>query len=465
MLKNTKVIWENLCRVTCIFLVINLNVPISVVHAEQEDAFHKGVCFTTWTRDKFSSTGAKQALEMFRGFGAGHVQINVTEYQARHDSFRIRSTERTPRKSSIIKAIRKAHKTSLKVMLKPHIDIIKGGGENYCRKDIGFQDNVSWKKWFGNYEKFIVSYAKLAEKENVEMFCIGTELSFASRKTESWREIISKIRSVYSGELIYAANWDNYESVNFWEDLDYVGINAYFPLSEEESPTIEEIKAGWRVWINRIEAWHKTIKKPIIFTEIGYASYAGAAREPWKGGTGEVDTLRQANCYTAFFEVVWWREWFKGAYWWNFKPMIYGGGMRDRGFTPMNKPAMEILKKWYKSDRIIFKDRQEEKNFLAISFTRPQNLHNKFLQFKIKSREEIKSLRFVLRDHSTRCSPDIRLDDITRKWKTFSINIEKEAFDFVDTSQIDNIRFEILSPKCTEKEWGSMLLVEEIKVF
>lgn len=145
--------------------------------------------------------------------------------------------------------------------------------------------------------------------------------------------------------------------------------------------------------------------------------------------------------------------------------MIYGGGTRNRGFTPMNKPAMGILRKWYNADRIIFKDRREEKNALKISFTRPQNLHNKFLQFKIKSREEIKSIRFVLRDHSTRCSPDIYLDDITERWKTFSINIEKEAFDFVDTTHIDNIRFEILSPKCAEKEWGSMLLVEEIKVF
>lgn len=465
MSKNIKGVWKNLRGIINTLLIASLSIPVSSACAEQKEVFHKGVCFTTWTRDKFSSTGAVQALEMFRGFGAGHVQINVTEYQARYDSFNIRSTEHTPRKSSVKKAIRAAHKISLKVMLKPHIDVLNTGGGNYFRQDIGFQDEKSWKKWFKSYEKFIIFYAKLAEKENVEMFCVGTELSFASRKTEFWREIISKIRSVYSGELIYAANWDNYESINFWEDLDYAGINAYFPLSEEEFPTIEEIKAGWQGWIKRIEAWHEKIKKPVIFTEIGYASYEGAAREPWKGDEGKVDTIRQAKCYTAFFEVVWWREWFRGAYWWNFKPMIYGGGMRNRGFTPMNKPAMEILRKWYKSDRIIFKDRQEEKNALKISFTQPQNLHNKFLQFKIKSREEIKSIRFVLRDQTTRCSPDIYLDDITEKWKTFSINIENETFDFVDTSHIDNIRFEVLSPKYTDKELGSTLFVEEIKVF
>ncbi len=465
MLKNIKGVLKNLRGIINTFLIVSLSIPVSSACADQEDTFHKGICFTTWTREKFSSSGAEQALWMFRGLGAGHVQINVTEYLPRHDSFKIRSTERTPRKSSVAKAIQTAHKTGLEVMLKPHIDVLNEGGGNYCRGDIGFQNNKSWEKWFRSYEKFILSYADIAERKNVEIFCVGTELSFASRKTEFWRELISKIRNVYSGKLIYAAAWDNYENIEFWEELDYAGINAYFPLSEEESPTIEEIKTGWQGWIKRIEAWHEKIKKPVIFTEIGYASYEGAAREPWKGGEGKVDTIRQANCYTAFFEVVWWRKWFKGAYWWNFKPMIYGGGMRNRGFTPMNKPAMEILRKWYRSDRIIFKDRQEEKNALEISFTQPQNLHNKFLQFKIKSREEIKSIRFVLRDQATRCSPDIYLDDITEKWKTFSINIEKETFDFVDTSHIDNIGFEILLPKCAEKEWGSMLLVEEIKVF
>jgi len=75
------------------------------------------------------------------------------------------------------------------------------------------------------------------------------------------------------------------------------------------------------------------------------------------------------------------------------------------------------------------------------------------------------SISFGLRYQTTRCSPDIYLGDINEKWKTFAINIEKEAFDFVDTGQIDNIRFEISSPKCAEKELGSMLLVEEIKFF
>ncbi len=448
-----------------VFFVLNLSVWVSAVPSNPEDEFQKGVCFTCWSKDKFSSAGARQAIGMFRSMSAGYLQINVTEYQTRYNSFKIISTERTPRKSSVIKAIHTARTTGLKVMLKPHIDVLNEGGGNYCRQDIGFQDDASWKKWFENYEKFIIPYAEIAEINNVEIFCIGTELSFASLKTEFWKDLISKIRNIYSGKLTYAAHWDNYRNIEFWEDLDYAGINAYFPLTEESSPTIEEIKSGWRFWMREIESWHSKIKKPVIFTEIGYSSSAHAAREPWKNGEGKVDIDLQARCYTAFFEVVWWRKWVKGVYWWNFKPMIYGGGKYDRTFTPMNKPAIEILKKWYNSDRIIFENRQETENALEISFTQPQNLHNKFIQFKIKAREEIKSIRFVLRDRTSRCCPDIYLDNITNKWKTFAINIEKETFDFVDTSRIDNIRFERLSPERAEKALGNILMVEEIKVF
>jgi len=463
--KNTNTLNRSLRIIPCMLLAISLSVPAWAKPAGEEEGFHKGICFTTWTKEKFASRGAKQALGMFRNMGAGHVQINVTKYQKRFDSLEIKATERTPENGSIVKAINAAHKIGLKVMLKPHIDIMDTDGGNFTRKDIGFHDDVSWQIWFKEYEKFIIHYAKMAERTKTETFCIGTELSFASRKTEFWTELISKVKAVYSGELTYAANWDNYKFIEFWEELDYAGINAYFPLTEERSPTIEEIKAGWREWIQEIEAWHAKVKKPIIFTELGYASSSHAASRPWKGDVGKADMGIQARCYTAFFEIVWWRKWFKGVYWWNFKPMIYGGGRRDRGFTPMNKPAMKILRKWYNSERLVFENQEEQKSSLEVSFDCPKNLHNKFIQFKIKAREEIKAIRFVLRDRTTRCSPDIYLDNITKKWKTFAINIEKESFDFVDTTHIDNIRFEILSPECAGKNLGSILLVEEIKVF
>jgi hypothetical protein len=41
-----------------------------------------------------------------------------------------------------------------------------------------------------------------------------------------------EIRKIYTGKLTYAANWDDFDKVPFWKELDYIGIDAYFPLSD-----------------------------------------------------------------------------------------------------------------------------------------------------------------------------------------------------------------------------------------
>ena len=55
-------------------------------------------------------------------------------------------------------------------MLKPHIDLIDKNGGTYWRADIGFTADADWDKWFREYEKLILSYARIAEKLNVELF-------------------------------------------------------------------------------------------------------------------------------------------------------------------------------------------------------------------------------------------------------------------------------------------------------
>ncbi len=55
-----------------------------------------------------------------------------------------------------------------------------------------------------------------------------------------------ELREVYNGQLTYAANWDEYKRIPFWEDLDFIGVDAYFPVSEEKTPSIEQASLGWQ---------------------------------------------------------------------------------------------------------------------------------------------------------------------------------------------------------------------------
>ncbi len=314
-----------------------------------EPAFQKGMCYAAWEKDRYASKNSDKALEKLSQTGTEWVQIVTTYYQETYNSTKIFPGQKTPSDKSLIHAIKQAKSLGMKVMLKPHIDLIDESNGLY-RADIGFQNEADWQAWFSQYRDFILHYARLAEKTGVDLFCVGTELAFASAKASYWQEdIIPKVRQAYLGEITYAANWDEYQKVGFWRDLDYVGIDAYFPLSQKKSPEYEEIKAGWIKWAYEIQRWQEAVGKPIIFTEIGYRSCEFAATRPWEYSLGsEVHLEIQEACYKAALEVLSAYDWCKGLYWWYWKPSPYAGGPSNRDFIPQNKPAEIVLTSWYK---------------------------------------------------------------------------------------------------------------------
>lgn len=332
--------------------------PSSLMHAEttadatetvQPVVPHKGMCYVTWDKDRFATEYSDKALAKLADIGVRYVSICVTQYQEKYNSTKIKPTDKTPSIRSTKHAIKTAHKQGLKVMLKPHIDLIDAHDGTYWRADIGFATEENWKKWFRSYEKFIVKYARIADRHDVDIFCVGTELAFTTQKENEWRKLIQEVRKVFKGKIVYAANWDNYKNIGFWDDLDYVGIDAYFPLSYRPNPSLDELKDGWSKWIYEIEVWQKSINKPVLFTELGYASTKHAPYTPWKGGVmGNPDPDIQARCYKAFFETVWKKPWFAGVYWWKWDTNVRAGGKHNRQFTPQNKPAQEVIEEHYK---------------------------------------------------------------------------------------------------------------------
>ncbi|KJJ84322.1 conserved hypothetical protein, secreted [Candidatus Omnitrophus magneticus] len=325
------------------------------VSAKTDSYPQKGVCYVSWEKDKYQSIYSDQSLESLARVGVEYIAIVVTYYQETCSDTQIKATKLTPSDTSIIHAIKKAHSLGLKVMLKPHIDLINPTKDvysiNQCRSDIGFTNDQEWEKWFKEYQKLILHYAKMAKDLNVDLFCIGTELSFTTQKDSLWRtEIIKKVRDVYPGKIVYAANWDDYKDVKFWDDLDYIGIDAYFPLSSNTNPTLSELKNGWIKWKKEIEKFIAKTNKPVIFTEIGYTSGIKAHITPWETPMiGNVSLDLQTKCYQSFFETIWNSPWLEGVYWWKWSPSVYAGGINNRDYTPQNKPAQKILEKYYKN--------------------------------------------------------------------------------------------------------------------
>lgn len=242
-----------------------------------------------------------------------------------------------------------------KVFFKPHL-WINNPSNRKRRSDIFPSNEENWELWKKSYRNFILGCAKIAEQTNVEMFCIGTELTrLTTEKPVYWKNLIQEIRSIYSGKITYAANWYNeFEEITFWDQLDYVGIQAYFPLVKNEYPSVEQISKGWNKYLPTLEAIHKKYNRKVLFTEMGYKSTADSAIEPWKWledttiKDNHFSTETQANCYEAFFNTVWKKEWFAGVHIWQMRSDYSEDRViNNLNFTPQGKPAEIIIAKGF----------------------------------------------------------------------------------------------------------------------
>jgi hypothetical protein len=244
-----------------------------------------------------------------------------------------------------------ARERGIATLLKPHVWVRGGGGA--WPGDVAFQDEAHWERWFASYGAFLLHYARLAERLDIPVLCVGTELRKTVVREKQWRALIAAVRGVYRGRLVYAANWHGeVEEVPFWDALDYLGVQAYFPLSQAPVPAVEELIAAWAPHLANVERLQARWSRPVLFTEIGYRSAAGSLARPWEWperGDRSHPTpeglAAQANAYEAFFRAVWHRPWFAGAYVWKWFP----GGARDGGggFSPQGKPAADVLARWY----------------------------------------------------------------------------------------------------------------------
>ncbi|MCL5128985.1 MULTISPECIES: glycoside hydrolase [unclassified Algibacter] len=238
-------------------------------------------------------------------------------------------------------------KQDIKIMLKPQIWVSHGIYTGH----IEMANEENWQVFEQSYSKFILEYAKLAEELHAEIFCIGTELEkFIAQRPEYWVGLIAKIKDIYKGKLTYAANWDEFKRTPFWDELDYIGIDAYFPVSETKTPTLEECMSNWKVHKAVIKSTSEVFKKPILFTEFGYRSVDYSGKEPWRSdrGMNSVNLQAQTNTSQALFKTFWKEEWFAGGFIWKwFHNHETAGGVNNSRFTPQNKPVEKLIQSYY----------------------------------------------------------------------------------------------------------------------
>jgi hypothetical protein len=265
----------------------------------------------------------------------------------------------SPSDESVIAAIDEAHRQGLRVMLRPYLDVKDGS----WRADIA-PSNVG--AWFASYTSFVGHYLDIAKAHGVEEFTLGVELiNMTQPKYDSyWSAIINDARMRFPGVLTYSANWGKntdrveFTQITWWDKLDYIGLSAYFPLNEGDSPSLEQIAAGWSSytdhwggtyhWIDEIKTVHDRFNKDVVFTEIGFGSYVNSpARWDQPQKTNLLDLGVQQRAVDATMQVWSAIPWLRGIYWWHWEPYVGGGGQNDTSDALNNKPVVLVLTSWF----------------------------------------------------------------------------------------------------------------------
>ena len=311
-----------------------------------------GITHVSWWFDEYSSVAATASRSELAATNANWGAVLVTWYQQDLQATVLApSNTRTPTDEAVRQAIGDMHSLGMKVMLKPHVDASAGGWR-------GEIDPSNRDAWFASYTAFLVHYALMAAREGVEMLCIGTELKTVSHSVNRarWHAVIDAVRAVYPGTLTYAANAtsvdDEFTTVSFWDRVDLIGLDGYFPLTNQPGPTLSQLIAAWRNnakgldIVAAVKSVSDTHQKPVIFTEIGYRSSSGANIEPWNfERTGTYDPVEQRDCYDAAFTAwIEHSEWMHGFFWWAWR--VPAPAIADQDYTPRGKPAAEVLRAW-----------------------------------------------------------------------------------------------------------------------
>lgn len=293
-------------------------------------------------------------------FGYGHTDESAPpEGGYRFSRFPGESVE------GVRQIVRDAHAASLAVMLKPHLWF---STKNSWRGKIAMKTPEDWQRWFTMYREFLAPFVKMAREEKVAIFCLGTELA-GTVSHEEWPKIIKELRSEYSGQLTYAANWyDEFDRVPFWKQLDFIGVQAYFPLTDKADPSVDEVAAGWKKWKPSLEKTARESGRPLLFTEFGYKPVLSTTVRPWEWRSdAEPSPGAQLRAYEGAFKALHQEPWFNGVYVWKWYSNYTGGEKSRRrhhdNFSPQGYPAERAIEQWFRKLQGISKNKGKPVKF------------------------------------------------------------------------------------------------------
>lgn len=229
------------------------------------------------------------------------------------------------------------------------------------------QDYGWWSHWFNRYSRFVLHHADLAERTGSSYLILGEAGSLPAIRNQPndaedrWRALIAEIRARFRGEILWAYQYyGGLEDLPVWiDEVDGIYLEWAAPLANHNTPTVEELSAGFsRLISTDLFELHNETMLPIVFA-LEFPAVDGASTGCIRYGEGclameslnqpanriddiLVDLQEQANAYNAALSVIIDVDWIVGFVAQGYYPPV---SLHDYSASIRGKPAADVL--WY----------------------------------------------------------------------------------------------------------------------
>jgi len=265
----------------------------------------------------------------------------------------------SPGDLALAHALRTARAAGLHTMLAPELQLTSTGTW-FDAGALGGRDQV--EEAFARATQALEHYGLLAELCGVDVLCLSSErIVMSATRSDSgdvvdpraamlragWKALIARVRAAFAGGLTYAAGPSyELERIEFWDDLDLIGINLFRDVANPVGGSSTAAAARkLESLVSRAASFAALHGRPLLIVQSGYPSNAEAAAQPLLA-SGAPDVAQQAALFEVLADVIAKAREdgeLAGFFLWRWDPDPAAGGVSDPTHTPQHKPAAAVL--------------------------------------------------------------------------------------------------------------------------
>jgi len=299
--------------------------------------------------DEVVQAKARRIIDYAISLGANSIALTFPFYTYGLASTQVYAGPATPSPEHIGLFLAQAAESHIRVTLRPILNETVLISENPIAWR-GMIEPNSTTAWFRNYLQLLMPYARVAQAGHAASFVVGTELE-SLEPAPQWQSLISSIRSVYSGQLLYAENFDEFAKHDRVLPLTTYTIDAYPRFNLPDSASVSRLTKAWEHWLG---GHSSTVLSKVVLEEVGIDAVAGSYSDPgaWVTTTSAaIDEAVQTKWYEAVCRAVQAKD-LAGVYWWEVNFDADPGNSRpwqaDR-LTFLGRPAQNVIKSCFTS--------------------------------------------------------------------------------------------------------------------